>query len=110
MYGGGSFVAMPSTMGAYGGGYGGYGGYAATPTYGGYGGYAATPAYGGAYGAYGGYGGMTAGSSYGANPLLDHMPMGYLGVGTTESKPKASGAETKKRGVKMAKKKAKGCC
>ena len=109
MYGGGSFVAMPSTMGAYGGGYGGYGGYAATPTYGGYGGYAATPAYGGAYG---GYGGMTAGSSYGANPLLDHMPMGYLGVGTTESKPKGATAAgpTKKRGVKLAKKKAKGCC
>ena len=61
---------------------------------------------------YGGYGGMTGGSSYGANPLLDHMPMGYLGVGTTESKPKGATAAgpTKKRGVKLAKKKAKGCC
>jgi hypothetical protein len=99
MVGGGSFVTMPSTYGAV-GGYGGYGGYAA-PAYGGYsaypsyGGYT-TPAYG--YGGYGGYG------SYG-NPLLEGMPMGYLGVGSTEEKP---AAPKKTRAVTL-KKKVKGC-
>merc|ERR1712094_112679 len=72
----GSFVAMPSQYGAV-GGYGGYGGYGySTPMY------TCTPY--GAYQTYGGtpmYGGMSAG-----NPFLDHMPMGYLGVGDAPTK------------------------
>merc|ERR1719387_2529119 len=99
--GAGSFVAMPSQYGAV-GGYGGYG--YSTPTYTG------TPY--GAYQTYGGtpmYGGMSAG-----NPLLDHMPMGYLGVGDT-TPAKTTGTTT--RGVKpkktrsvTLKKKTGGCC
>merc|ERR1719191_1727391 len=99
--GAGSFVAMPSQYGAV-GGYGGYG--YSTPSYGG-----STPTYG-AYPSYGTqYGGMSAG-----NPLLDHMPMGYLGVGDT-TPAKTTGTTT--RGVKpkktrsvTLKKKTGGCC
>merc|ERR1712216_1020766 len=67
-----------------------------------------------AYGGYPSYGtSMGGGMNYG-NPLLDaaSLPMGYAGVGqsTSTAAPKGPGAGTKKRGVNLKKKKAKGCC
>merc|ERR1719181_375653 len=96
---------MPSQYGAV-GGYGGYGGYS-TPMYGGYGGYStpsygmATPSYGMATPSYGttGYGGM---SMTAGNPLLEGMPMGYLGVGTADEPKKTT--EKKTRSVTLKKK------
>merc|ERR1719231_2201575 len=113
MYGtSGSFVAMPSQYGAV-GGYGGYGGYgSSTPSYG-----YSTPSYGYSTPSYGysnpyasthGYNMPAYGTGMNAgNPLLDHMPMGYLGVGTAEEKPKT---EVKKTRSVTLKKKKSGCC
>ena len=105
---------MPSTYGAA--SYGGYGAanhmYPAN-AYGGYAGYGTTmPTYG-AMPTYGGYGGYS-GASYG-NPLLDHLPMGAMGMATTDSAPakgKApakAAAKGKTRSVTVKKTKS-GCC
>jgi hypothetical protein len=129
MYGGGSFVAMPSAYGAASyGGYGGYGGASSYMggnvfgtqalgttgfgTFGTSGTTMTTPMTTTAYGGYPSYGtSMGGGMNYG-NPLLDaaSLPMGYAGVGQSTSTAAPKAGPTKKRGVNLKKKKAKGCC
>merc|ERR1719395_166708 len=104
---------MPSQYGAV-GGYGGYGystpsyGYS-TPSYG-----SSTPMYTGTpYGAYQTYGGTPMYGMSAGNPLLDHMPMGYLGVGDAPTKTTTGttrGVKPKKTRSVTLKKKTGGCC
>merc|ERR1719390_583600 len=112
MYGGGSFVAMPSAYGAA--SYGGAGSYMGGNVFGtqalgttGFGTFGTSgttttttaPMTTTAYGGYPSYGtSMGGGMNYG-NPLFDHLPMGYAGVGQSTAPTKPAAAKTT-RGVK----------
>merc|ERR1719421_1719698 len=105
---GGSFVAMPSSYGAYGGatyggygGYGSYGGYPATtmsyaqPSYGYQQSYATTPSYG-----------TMPTTGVGANPLMAYVRGGGMYT-ATDDKPAAAPV---KRAVKKGKAGGSCCC